>query len=122
MTGKHILYISYKSSALLAREAALINIGCAVTTVLGSDGLMAQPTLSDYLLVILGEGPSPRERRKVIRWIRVENPSVPILALGTDDEQSTEADCFVQPSLGNTWLELVALLLEEKRGREHDSP
>lgn len=115
MTGKEILYISYKSSVLLAREAALIRIGCKVTTVLGSDGLMAQPTLSHYLLVVLDECPSTRERRKVIQWIRADNPSVPILALGRVDERSTEADCFVQPSLGDTWLELVAVLLKRQK-------
>lgn len=104
----HILHVCYSPTSLLIVEEPLIALGYEVVTVLGLDGVQTQPHLSEYDLVVLGEGSPLAERQETIRWFRAESPSTHVLALCRPGEELPEADHQITMADGKAWLDLVA--------------
>jgi len=81
MADLKVLYVCFDCSRLVSSELALLKRGYDVTTVLGSDGVIAHSGYADCCRVILGEG-AVEEREFVQQWLRDNYPSLPVIVFG----------------------------------------
>jgi hypothetical protein len=79
MTDQKVVYVCFDFSHLVSSELALLEKGYDVTTVLGTDGVMAHSNYADCSWVILGDG-AVEDREFVERWLKVNYPSIPVIA------------------------------------------
>ena len=79
ISANRILYVSYDPQSLVRDEQLLIRAGYEVDSVLGTDGLMACGSVSDYASVLVDQACLPEDRPKVILWLKTRFPEVNIL-------------------------------------------
>jgi len=108
MAGERILYVCYDPAWLVLRERVLLGEGYQVSTVLGTDGLMALSQVDEFDFVLLGdEGPLP-DRQNALLWLKDEFPRAPVIALSRGAEHLPGSDCRVINSGSDDWIQAVA--------------
>jgi len=118
MGTKRVLYVQYDPAQMVSRERLLMTAGHEVTTVLGTDGLLARRDVSAFDLILLGETASPDERTAAILWLKEQALRVPIVALCWPNEDLSQSDDRILLADCNAWFTTVATCLESGK----DSP
>src|ERR1017187_662443 len=80
MAVQKIIYVCFDFSKLVSSELALLEMGYDVTTVLGTDGVLALSLDCDYSKVILGDS-AVEDREYVEQWLKGNYPDIPVIPM-----------------------------------------
>lgn len=112
MSAERVLHVCYDPALLIVREQLLTRTGYGVVTVLGTDGVMAGTQLSDYSVVVIGDGATVAERKAAVQWIKRHSPLTLVVALCGPDESIPEADYQASTQGPEAWLRSVVECIE----------
>ena len=104
-----VFQIAYDQHRLVTRAELLRHRGYEVISVVGNEA--AKVILGSHQqhcdLFIVGHAAPEETRKEIVDWLKVEYPSVRILALNPKDHQLAKADYNVILNGPNQWLSIV---------------
>jgi CheY-like chemotaxis protein len=115
MAAQKILYVCYDPSLLLSRERLLLGSGYDVTTLLGTDGVIASTSLASYDCVVLGDEGTVSDRQTALLWLKSNYPALPVVALVGPKEVMTGADQQASLSDPRTCVSLIATTIRRQQ-------
>ena len=103
-----VLQIGYYPALLQMRQSMLEHEGYAVTSALGNDQGMAVATTAHFDVIVVGFCSDTQNRIQMVRWLKQNVPSSPIVALLANNLESLpEADFETLSWNPSVWLTAV---------------